>query len=105
MAYDSTMSYADRPGFRCGTCFEYPAFDVVTDQFLCLRVRPLVAMDCTVVSERYLGLGSTEAAYNKFNELKSKCKKVGGIYTHLWHNSFFNSPKDFNIYRRLISES
>lgn len=25
--YDTTLSYADRPGFRCGTCFEYPAFN------------------------------------------------------------------------------
>ena len=104
MAYDSTLSYADRPGFRCGTCFEYPAFDVVNDQPLSLIVRPLVAMDCTVIAERYLGLGSTEAAYNKFSDLKSKCRKVGGVYTLLWHNSFFSSSKDFEIYRRIVSE-
>lgn len=24
MDYDSTLSHADRSGFRCGTCFEYP---------------------------------------------------------------------------------
>ncbi|WP_217363987.1 polysaccharide deacetylase family protein [Marinobacterium sp. xm-a-152] len=104
MSYDSTLGYADRPGFRCGTCFEYPAFDVATDKPLSLRVRPLVAMDCTIIAERYLGLGSTEAAYEKFNELKENCRKVGGGFTLLWHNSFFNSPKDFFIYRRLVSE-
>ena len=105
MAYDSTLSYADWPGFRCGTCFEYPAFDVTTDQVLPLRVRPLVAMDCTVIADRYLGLGSTEAAFDKFYELKSKCRKVGGVFTLLWHNSFFNSPSDFQIYRRLLSHN
>ncbi|MEP3825953.1 MAG: polysaccharide deacetylase family protein [Marinobacter sp.] len=104
MSYDSTLSYADRPGFRCGTCFEYPAFDAATDKPLKLRIRPLVAMDCTVIAERYLGLGSTEAAYEKFNELKNKCRKVGGVFTLLWHNSFFSSPNDFDIYRRLVSE-
>lgn len=104
MSYDSTLSYADRPGFRCGTCFEYPAFDAATDKSLTLRIRPLVAMDCTVIAERYLGLGSTEAAYEKFYELKNNCRKVGGVFTLLWHNSFFSSPNDFDIYRRLLSE-
>ena len=104
MAYDSSLGYADRPGFRCGTCFEYPAFDALNDKMLSLRIRPLVAMDCTVISEHYLGLGSTEAAYEKFDELKNSCRKVGGIFTLLWHNSFFSAPKDFEIYRRLVSE-
>src|SRR5690606_14466012 len=104
MAYDSTLGYADRPGFRCGTCFEYPAFDAVNDSPLSLRIRPLVAMDSTVIAERYLGLGSTEAAYDKFNDLKKSCKKVGGTYTLLWHNSFFSSANDFDIYRRLVTE-
>lgn len=104
MAYDSTLSYADRPGFRCGTCFEYPAFDVVSDRKLNLRIRPLVAMDCTVIADRYLALGSTEEAYGKFNELKQKCRKVGGVFTLLWHNSFFQHSKDYEIYARLIGE-
>lgn len=105
MAYDSTLSYADRPGFRCGTCFEYPAFDVTIDQALPLRIRPLVAMDCTVIADKYLGLGSTEAAFVKFNELRNKCWAVGGTFTLLWHNSFFRTSKDFDIYRRLLSDN
>lgn len=105
MSYDSTLGYADRPGFRCGTCFEYTAFDVVSDQPLSLRIRPLIAMDCTVIAERYLGLGSTEAAYEKFNELKNSCRKVGGGFTLLWHNSFFCTVNDFKTYQRLVSEN
>ena len=104
MTYDSTLSYADRPGFRCGTCFEYPAFDIASNQQLSLRIRPLIAMDCTVIADRYLGLGSTDAAYAKFNELKYRCKQVGGVFTLLWHNSFFSCEKDFEIYHRLVSE-
>lgn len=104
MAYDSTLGYADRPGFRCGTCFEYPAFDVVNDRQLQLKVRPLVAMDCTVIARRYLGLGSTGAAYEKFVDLKETCRKVRGQFTLLWHNSFFSTSRDFEIYNRLVSE-
>ena len=29
--YDATLGYADRPGFRCGTCHEYTAFDSETE--------------------------------------------------------------------------
>lgn len=104
MTYDSTLCYADIPGFRCGTCFEYPAFDAIANQSLPIRIRPLIAMDCTVIAERYLGLGPTEAAFQKFSELKTKCKAVDGVFTLLWHNSFFNSAEYFSIYRRLISD-
>ncbi|MCJ8316217.1 polysaccharide deacetylase family protein [Idiomarina sp.] len=103
MDYDSTLGYADRPGFRCGTCFEYPAFNTVNDEMLSLRIRPLIAMDCTVMADKYLGLGSTENAYFKFKELKDKCRKVKGVYSLLWHNSFFKNEKDFEIYSRLLS--
>mgnify|MGYP003109318588 CR=1 FL=1 len=102
MTYDSTLTYADRPGFRCGTCFEYPAFDVVNDRALALRVRPLVAMEGTVIADHYLGLGATEAAFRKFEHLKNRCRQVNGTYTLLWHNSFFDNEKYFEIYRRLL---
>src|SRR5690606_9180319 len=72
MTYDSTLSYADRPGFRCGTCFEYPAFDPSKGEALKLRVRPLIAMECTVMAERYLGLGAGEVAFEKFELLKQR---------------------------------
>ncbi|MDA6067158.1 polysaccharide deacetylase family protein [Idiomarina abyssalis] len=102
MNYDASLGYADRPGFRCGTCFEYPWFDTSLDKELSLTIRPLIAMDCTVIAERYLALGSTEAAYEKFNELKVNCLKVNGTFSLLWHNSFFKSQEDFDIYQRLI---
>ena len=103
MAYDTTLSYADRPGFRCGTCFEYPAFNHTTQQVLTLRIRPLIAMECTVIDEVYLGLGVTQAAEEKFLELKDKCKRVGGCFTTLWHNSYFaKDTKTKEIYRKLF---
>lgn len=102
MAYDSTLSYADRPGFRCGTCFEYPAFDPVKGQALKLRIRPLIAMEGTVMEPTYMGLGSGEAALNKFNELKDRCKAVKGCFTLLWHNSLFDTQAERELYRQLL---
>lgn len=103
MAYDSTLSYADRPGFRCGTCFEYPAFNPVTQKILQIRIRPLIVMECTVIDEVYLGLGITKAAQTKLLELKEKCFKLNGCFTLLWHNSYFYTSSELKkIYQRCI---
>ena len=102
MTYDSTLGYADRPGFRCGTCHEYPAFDPVDGQALPLRVRPLVAMECTVMAPRYMGLGAGDAALAKFVQLKNACQAVGGCFTLLWHNSQFDSAAERALYEAVL---
>lgn len=89
MDYDSSLGYADRPGFRCGTCFEYPAFDPVLDKALNLRVRPLIAMECTLLDKSYLGLNES-LGQEKLYQLKKACAAVGGCFTLLWHNSYLN---------------
>lgn len=103
MTYDSTLSYADHSGFRCGTCFEYPAFDPVAKESLSLRVRPLIAMECTVMASRYMGLGTGEAALSKFIELKNICRAVGGCFTLLWHNTQFETEPERQIYRNILA--
>jgi len=103
MTYDSTLSYADLPGFRCGTCFEYPAFSTVTQQLLNIRIRPLIAMECTIIADRYMGLGYGAEAENKFAGLKDTCRRVSGCFTLLWHNSHFSSQNDRNMYEKVIS--
>lgn len=100
--YDSTLSYADRPGFRCGTCFEYPAFDPVADQALELHVRPLVVMECSVMAPRYLGLGLGEKAKEKINSLKNACLRVGGCFTLLWHNSELKTIEEKMLYTSIL---
>lgn len=91
MNYDASLGYADRPGFRASTCHEYQGFDPVADEVLSVRVRPLVAMECTVIADRYLGLGYSEAALDKFLQLKNACRAVGGTFSLLWHNSELDS--------------
>ena len=103
MDYDSTLSYADRPGFRCGTCFEYQAFDPVAGESLSLRVRPLVVMECSVMDASYLGLGTGEAAQAKFVQLKNACRAVQGCFTVLWHNSLLKNPANQKIYSDLVN--
>ena len=102
MTYDSTPSYADRPGFRCGSCQEYPAFDPVARRPLALRIRPLIAMDCTVMASRYMGLGTSEAAYDAFARLRRACERVNGNFTLLWHNTQVATPQERELYQSVI---
>lgn len=101
--YDSTLSYADRPGFRCGTCHPYPMFDPVAQRPLRLIQRPLIAMECSVIAPRYLGLGYGPASLALFQCLKQRCQAVGGKFTLLWHNSHFTTAADRELYRDVVS--
>lgn len=104
MTYDSTLGYADRSGFRCGTCHEYPAFDPVTQEQLSLRIRPLVVMECTVIDSVYLGLGVTGEAEKKMQQLKERCRQVKGCFGFLWHNSYFKSDYYLITYKNILSK-
>lgn len=101
MGYDSTLGYADMPGFRCGTCFEYTGIDPITHTSLNLRIRPLIAMECTVLFKRYLGL-SADAAQEKLIQLKDTCKKVNGRFSLLWHNSLLATDTHRRIYKTVV---
>lgn len=88
LSYDSTLGYADYPGFRCGTCHEYPAFDPLCGEALTIRIRPLVAMDTTLYDEQYLGTDTRqEVILKRLLSLKETCRRVGGGFSLLWHNS------------------
>lgn len=102
MTYDSTMSYADHAGFRCGTCHEYPAFDPVKQETVKLRIRPLIAMECTVLDQKYMGLTRTADAYDVFMKLKNACKSVGATFTLLWHNTQFTTQQQRELYEAVI---
>jgi len=102
MNYDSTLGYADHIGFRCGTCFDYPAFDPIADIQLNLLIRPLIAMDVTVIAKRYMGLGYGIRAYDKFNQVKNACRAVNGSFTLLWHNDSLITKQARELYSSLL---
>ena len=101
MTYDSTLGYADRPGFRCGTCHEYPAFDPIAQEPLSLRIRPLIVMEGTIISPQYLGLGQSKA-FRKITKFKEYCEKMDGQFTLLWHNSEFLFDENRDTYSELL---
>jgi peptidoglycan/xylan/chitin deacetylase (PgdA/CDA1 family) len=83
LAHDSTVSYAERPGFRTGVCCEHPVFDLRARRELALRERPLVAMEVSLLQYERLGAGET---LQRLLELKETCRRHDGDFTLLWHN-------------------
>lgn len=102
MTYDSTLGYADHAGFRCGTCHEYPAFDPTGDHSLSLRLRPLICMEASVLSNKYMGVCTGEAL-EIFLNLKEECKFVDGYFTFLWHNSELYNEELRKIYLDVVT--
>ncbi|RZU99599.1 polysaccharide deacetylase family protein [Spiribacter vilamensis] len=101
--YDSTLSYADRPGFRCGTCREYPLYDLEERRGLRLRERPLIVMECSVIADRYMALGYSNEALALMERYREICYQFGGDFSLLWHNSHLDSAADKRFYRRLVA--
>jgi hypothetical protein len=101
--YDSSLGFADRAGFRCGTCREFRMFSLDSNQCsMKLNQQPLVLMECTVMAERYMGLGHSEKALDFMLSLKDTCRKYRGDFTLLWHNTELSTPEEREIYRQLI---
>ena len=100
---DSTLGFADRVGFRCGTSREFPMYCFHTRRKLNLRQRPLIVMETSLFSKTYEGLCSTDLALTKMLELKNKSMALGGNFTMLWHNSSFPNSRAHQIYFELLS--
>ena len=98
LSYDSTLGYSDRVGFRCGTCFEYPVFNVRTRRPLRLRERPLIVME-----QAALDLHRPSDALAEIDELKRRCRLFGGDFTLLWHNSRLLSRTERAAYVAALS--
>lgn len=99
--YDSTLTYADRAGFRCGICYEYPVFDLEQRKTLSLIERPLIVMESSVLGNKYMNL-SGEAALEYMLMLKNRCRLFNGDFALLWHNNMFDTPEQWDIYRQVI---
>jgi hypothetical protein len=81
--YDCTLGWADRIGFRTGTCREYPVFDLLERRPLRLRERPFQVMDVTLAG--YLGL-PPDAALDAVLSIVRECRRFRGALGLLWHN-------------------
>ena len=94
---DYTLGFAERCGFRCGTCHPYPLYDVRHDRVTDIIEHPLIVMDGTLFD--YMKL-SVEDARTLTQRLKQRCFDVEGDFVILWHNHA--TTREFEEYYREV---
>ena len=82
---DYTLGYAEREGFRCGTCHPYSLYDLQNDVPMNVTEHPLIAMDGTFFQYQNL---TPDVALKKIRQLQSTCEAAEGDFILLWHNTF-----------------
>lgn len=99
---DLSLSFADHAGFRCGVCYEYPLFDLVSGRRLELKELPLIVMECTVIDERYMDSGIGEKSFEFIKSLMNTTALFNGQFVLLWHNNRFEDAGETELYAKLI---
>ncbi|POY35789.1 hypothetical protein C3K47_13605 [Solitalea longa] len=95
--FDSSVGWKSISGFRSGTCFEYPVFDLISRKQLKLRERSLHVME---ISQEEC---SSEEDFRKHViELSKACKHYQGELVLLFHNDRVLSPKHCKDYEDLL---
>lgn len=89
LLYDTTLSYADTEGFRCGTCFPYKPYDLLENRVINILEIPLIVMEGSLQNPNYGGY-TPEQGLNKTKNLIDTVKKYNGVFTILYHNSSFD---------------
>jgi hypothetical protein len=99
LSYDSTLGFADRIGFRAGTCVPYRPWLFALNRPADLQEIPLLVMDGTLLV--YMKL-SEEQSLARVQDVVERCSAVGGVFTLVWHNNNLLDPTYRSLYTRLL---
>lgn len=90
LQYDSTLGFAEQPGFRNSIAWPFPMYDFKNDRPLQLLQIPLVLMDTTLRSYIKMPFDEIPAL---LEELLAETGRFNGCMTVLWHNPYFTEDK------------
>lgn len=99
--YDAGLGFASHGGFRCGTCYEYPFFDVKMRKKLPLKIRPLIVMEGALLRKN----NNLHLIEKEIRELVDIVYRYKGIFVFLWHNDNFKryeSLRYAHVYKNVI---
>lgn len=102
LAYDSTLGFAEQPGFRNAYAHPFPLYDLAANRSTGVIEIPLLAMDTTLQHRRYLNLAPGEA-FAAVRPSLLELEKFHGAAALLWHNSYFSDYK-FRGWTGVLSE-
>lgn len=84
---DHSLGFADRVGFRAGTCTPFPYYDLERDEETGLMLWPFVCMD-SALHDR-MGVGA-DGAFAHIRPLIDEVRGVGGTFVSTWHDRFLS---------------
>jgi len=96
---ESTLGFSKNIGFRCGTCYLFPVFDILERKKLRLRENPLILMD-TALKIVYSNQNQMLKAITEIGQI---VQKYNGNLVLLWHNNTINDY-DWENYEKFYKE-
>jgi hypothetical protein len=87
LTYDASLGFPEHDGFRNSYCWPCRFFDFRNNRSMDFWEIPLTFMDVTHFQYRKLSL---EQSMRSVEKLAAEVVKFNGIFSLLWHNSFFN---------------
>jgi hypothetical protein len=85
--YDATLGFYDYEGFRNSFCMPFRLYNFEKNSMSAVWEIPLHVMDCTLLDYRKLDF---QEAKSSIDQLISEIRRFSGIFTLLWHNSYFD---------------
>jgi len=102
--YDTTLSFADYDGFRCGICLPFKPYDLLENQVLNLWEIPLIVMEGTLQNPNYRGF-SPDEGFEVIRHRVETIKRHRGVFVLLWHNSSFGPLGDWQGWDKVYEKS
>jgi hypothetical protein len=90
--YDTSIGFADHIGFRRAFCCPFYLYDFIHKRCSGVLEIPLIVMDASLHYSKYMGITQGEAL-EKVIGLIEEIRKHQGVFTILWHNTFFSNFK------------
>jgi len=92
LKYDSSIGFAEKIGFRRGTCLPFYLYNFEKNETSNVLEIPLIVMDASLMYKKYMGL-SQKDSFPAVVKLIDEVKKFNGVFSVLWHNTSFSDYK------------
>ncbi len=100
-AHDSSIGFAEQVGFKSGTCYDYPLYDLKTRKVTQIIERPLHVMEASLFG--YMKLNHT-ASLQEIHKIKQACQLFDGNFNLLWHNSNLRTKDDQTLFESSLQD-
>lgn len=102
LPYDSSVGFPYDPGFRAGTCYEYPVFDLLKRTKLEIIERPLTFMEVSMLTENCT-VTDVYGLVERMGQFSYLCRRYNGDLCILWHNSNLRTARQKRLYDHVMT--